>query len=193
IANILRNEVEKSQKQNLRNSLNRLMIDMLKVVENIGKMIIGFDDEKGLQDNNFKNRPFGNTDGIGYRGSDRVGFRSYEAKIRELSTDDLMKVFFHDKLASARQTAKSKRQRLDKPIISELVFSSLPVDAREYRKYTAKRNEAEEEKNSKESASRVISKVLEEEDKICSSSNNVVEKQSSTFCQRSKVISSNKD
>ncbi|CAG8613138.1 6889_t:CDS:2, partial [Scutellospora calospora] len=35
-----------------------------------------------------------------------------------------------------------------------------------YRKYTAKGNKTEEEKSSRESASRVISKVLEEEDKI---------------------------
>ncbi|CAG8533260.1 9750_t:CDS:2, partial [Scutellospora calospora] len=164
MANILRNEVEKSQKQNLRNSLNRLMINTLKVVcreeslskkgikkdlvENVGKMIIDFNDKKGLQDNNFKNRPFGNTDRIRYRGSDRVRFRGYEA--------------------STRQTAKSKRQRLDKPIISELAFSSSPIDAGEYRKYTVKGNKAEKEKSSRESTSRVISKVLEKEDKICS-------------------------
>ncbi|CAG8530520.1 8342_t:CDS:2, partial [Scutellospora calospora] len=171
IGNVLRDELEKSQKQNLRNSLDRLTIDILKViyrgeslsekrtkkdlvkrladrvlskakskdkipdntqVENIEEMRIGFDLEKGLQDN-VRNRPFGNTDRIGsmekmmqammgkvigkikknqFEYDEWYKVRKYldnalSTEIRELLIDNLIEALFHDKLASARQTAKN--------------------------------------------------------------------------------------
>ncbi|CAG8813554.1 14683_t:CDS:2, partial [Cetraspora pellucida] len=75
--NVLKDKVEKNQEQNLRNSLNRLTINMLKVTKNVKKMRMGFDLKKGLQDSS-KNRPFKNVNEIGYKSLNEVGYRDYK-------------------------------------------------------------------------------------------------------------------
>ncbi|CAG8656053.1 984_t:CDS:2 [Cetraspora pellucida] len=305
--NILGDEVEKSQEMNLRNSLDRLTIDTLKVVcrgeglsekgnkkelverladrvlskakrkdrvvdntqgRNIGEGRMGFDAEERLHDNIARNRSLDNVNGEGigsegarYTGygaiwisisigrymdnailsnnwdiiskaSEVVAMRAFvlrianhegwniAAEIGDKSSDDPIEVLFHDKLTSARQSAKNKRQRIEnKPVLPGPPFNSSPIgvaalapnqsrfspgvgpffsgvpqasyQVQEWGREYTERSRTKGKEDGRKSASAVISNLLGGKNKTSGSSNDVVKGQSSAVCKGCKDISSN--